>query len=503
MKKLLLFLFCLFAATAVHPQNNARMLTGVNAQTGTSYTFVAADTTRAVTFNNAAPVAVTLPNGATQGFGAGTMLTVINLGAGAVTITCTSCTINGAATLVIAQNQGGDIYGGAGSPAVNYVAAPLGGSGSIGGSIASTQVATGSGPNAIAGDPNFTWLTGSKKLLLGDSVGGLAGSTYQLPPGGSATWALQAIHHTTATTPQDTAVFGATQCDSGVDSVNNHCFGGWFSATALTNLYSGSGNAPLAGVSGVGTTSHSTGNVGQVIGGLFSAFATGAGTAGDVTGIAGQAFVSGSGLVSSLSSSHLYTPSITGGTPPTGVYGQKVDAISGGVNNWGYFIANQAQDSHHWAIQTGTGKNEFGDNTIFDTTASFVEGAAPTGIAGQDVCGSVTATHTYQCSYNNGTAFTVPQEICTGQIALSTGAINSGTRATNTLSCSGLGASTDSISCTFSGDTNAVTGYAPSASGGLTLKTWASTNTINVDQVNDTGGSITPGAATVNCKGIR
>lgn len=93
--------------------------------------------------------------------------------------------------------------------------------------------------------------------------------------------------------------------------------------------------------------------------------------------------------------------------------------------------------------------------------------------------------------------------ICTGQIALSTGAISSGTRATNTLSCTGLSATTDSITCTFSGDTNAVTGYAPSASGGLSLKTWVSTNTINVDQVNDTGGSITPGAATVNCKGVR
>ena len=106
-------------------------------------------------------------------------------------------------------------------------------------------------------------------------------------------------------------------------------------------------------------------------------------------------------------------------------------------------------------------------------------------------------------SIANGTFFPFPQTICSGQIALSTGAISSGTRATNTLSCSGLSATTDSISCTFSGDTNAVTGYAPSASGGLTLKTWASTNTINVDQVNDTSGSITPGAATVNCKGIR
>lgn len=95
------------------------------------------------------------------------------------------------------------------------------------------------------------------------------------------------------------------------------------------------------------------------------------------------------------------------------------------------------------------------------------------------------------------------QEICSGQIALTTGAIASGTRATNTLTCTGLSTSTDSISCAFSGDTNAVTGYAPSASGSLALKTWVSANTINVDQINNTSGSITPGAATITCKGIR
>ena len=99
--------------------------------------------------------------------------------------------------------------------------------------------------------------------------------------------------------------------------------------------------------------------------------------------------------------------------------------------------------------------------------------------------------------------YALGQVICSGQIALSTGAISSGTRATNTLSCAGLSTSTDAIDCTFSGDTNAVTGYAPSASGGLTLKTWVSAGTINVDQINNTGGSITPGAATLNCKGLR
>lgn len=129
MKNFLLLSLLILASLGValsQTPNNARMLSTPNAQTGTTYTFVAADATRLTTFNNAGAVAATLPNGATVGFGPGTLYSVANLGAGAVTITCTSCTIsaNGvaAATLVLSQGQGADIYGGIGSPAVNYVA---------------------------------------------------------------------------------------------------------------------------------------------------------------------------------------------------------------------------------------------------------------------------------------------------------------------------------------------------------------------------------------------
>jgi hypothetical protein len=93
------------------------------------------------------------------------------------------------------------------------------------------------------------------------------------------------------------------------------------------------------------------------------------------------------------------------------------------------------------------------------------------------------------------------QEICSGQIALTTALINANSRATNTLTCTGLSASTDSINCAFSGDTNAVVGYTPG--GGIALKPWVSANTINVDQQNTTGLGITPGAATITCKGLR
>jgi hypothetical protein len=64
MKKLS-FVALILCAVSFAQTNVARMLSGVNAQTGTSYTFVASDVTKIVTFNNANPVGATLPVGTT------------------------------------------------------------------------------------------------------------------------------------------------------------------------------------------------------------------------------------------------------------------------------------------------------------------------------------------------------------------------------------------------------------------------------------------------------
>lgn len=75
-----------------------------NAQTGTTYTFVTSDNAKLLTFSNGAAVAATLPQ-ATSTFGTGWHSFVLNKGAGTVTITPTTSTIDGAATLALAQNQ--------------------------------------------------------------------------------------------------------------------------------------------------------------------------------------------------------------------------------------------------------------------------------------------------------------------------------------------------------------------------------------------------------------
>lgn len=82
--------------------NSFQQYASVNAQVGTSYTFLAADYGKLVTFTNAAPVAVTLP--VATSFNPYNVF-VSNLGAGLVTITPTTSTINGAASFAVTQNQ--------------------------------------------------------------------------------------------------------------------------------------------------------------------------------------------------------------------------------------------------------------------------------------------------------------------------------------------------------------------------------------------------------------
>jgi hypothetical protein len=80
-----------------------------NAQTGTTYSFVAADFTKLVTLSNASPVAVTLPLEATVPWPTGTQLRLLNQGAGTVTVAgAVGVTINGT-PLTLAQYKGANL----------------------------------------------------------------------------------------------------------------------------------------------------------------------------------------------------------------------------------------------------------------------------------------------------------------------------------------------------------------------------------------------------------
>jgi hypothetical protein len=78
--------------------------TVLNAQTGTTYTVLSTDSAGIVTLSNSSSIAVTLPQ-ATGSFGAGFATTLCDSGTGAVTITPTTSTINGASTYALQQGN--------------------------------------------------------------------------------------------------------------------------------------------------------------------------------------------------------------------------------------------------------------------------------------------------------------------------------------------------------------------------------------------------------------
>ena len=96
-------------------QKVASDLVAVNAQTGTTYTVLGSDRSKLVTLKNASAVAVTLPQ-AGASFPAGWIATFSNQGAGTVTITPTTSTINGVSSVTLLAGQSLDII----SDGTNY-----------------------------------------------------------------------------------------------------------------------------------------------------------------------------------------------------------------------------------------------------------------------------------------------------------------------------------------------------------------------------------------------
>lgn len=93
---------------------------GVNAQVGTTYTVLGSDLGKLVTLANGSAVAVTLPQAtaASGAFGPGWYAEFENRGAGNVTITPTTSTINGGTNIVLATNNSVKII----SDGTNYFA---------------------------------------------------------------------------------------------------------------------------------------------------------------------------------------------------------------------------------------------------------------------------------------------------------------------------------------------------------------------------------------------
>lgn len=93
----------LTAAQMTNLQQTAMLGGAANAQVA-SYVLVAGDAGNAVTMNNAGATTITVNSSL---FAEGDIVTIINLGAGACTITAGTATVTTSGSLVLAQNQGG------------------------------------------------------------------------------------------------------------------------------------------------------------------------------------------------------------------------------------------------------------------------------------------------------------------------------------------------------------------------------------------------------------
>jgi len=81
----------------------------IRAVTGTSDTFVLADNGGAVSFSNASPITATVPPFSSVAYANGTVIELLNLGAGVVTVTAgVGVTLNGS-IVTLAQNAGGTL----------------------------------------------------------------------------------------------------------------------------------------------------------------------------------------------------------------------------------------------------------------------------------------------------------------------------------------------------------------------------------------------------------
>lgn len=97
----------------------------------------------------------------------------------------------------------------------------------------------------------------------------------------------------------------------------------------------------------------------------------------------------------------------------------------------------------------------------------------------------------------------VTQTIASGTAALGTSLIASGAKA-STVTVVATGAlTTDTLMADFNADPTAVTGYAPSVTGMLTIIKFVTSGNVNFIVVNNTGASITPGAITLNWRVVR
>jgi hypothetical protein len=128
---------------------------------------------------------------------------------------------------------------------------------------------------------------------------------------------------------------------------------------------------------------------------------------------------------------------------------------------------------------------------------NFTERGAVNGIAGADVCAGNTAAHALQCSYNNGTFFSIPQLIAAGTSTMAAGSIGGETCAVAVTTAAGGTATTDSIEWAYATAPTLTTDAL------LHISPYVTAGNVNFTRCNPTAGAITGTAIVINWRVIR
>jgi hypothetical protein len=111
--------------------------------------------------------------------------------------------------------------------------------------------------------------------------------------------------------------------------------------------------------------------------------------------------------------------------------------------------------------------------------------------------GPITGTGTITCS-------TCTITIASGQTAIPVTALAANTCDASATTATATGvATTDAPTVAYASDPTGVTGYGGGTSGGISIRSWTTSNTFNFKRCNESGASITPGALNINWKVTR
>jgi len=312
---------------------------GLNNQTGTTYTLTLTDGGKNVTLNNASAVTLTVPTFASIAFPTGTMVGLVNKGAGTVTVGGAGVTLNGA-DLTIKQNETATILKldtntwvmakGGGLPKASYSA-----------TTGAPTVTTVSGKTCVqfTGSGTITTKAGIVEVLaVGPGAGGggsASGTSSSGGGGGGGGGVLNGQIYLTDGTYTITVPSGG----AGGSGLNNGVASSPVRVFLSTNL------APVAGGGGGGHANSGIGvNGGSQVGGNggTGGGTGGAGGAGDQGAGAAQSSgnggAGGAGVTSSITGSSMTVGAGGGGGAST------TAAKTGGISASGGNGGNQGAD---------------------------------------------------------------------------------------------------------------------------------------------------------------